>query len=118
MKLRFCKWDIAPIAAVAALAVAVFFLFLPAKAPAQVAEVYQDGALLTRLPLSQNATFRVEGAYTNVITVRDGRVAVTESDCPGGDCKACAWLSSAGSIVCLPNGVEIRLSGGTDLVIQ
>ena len=43
MKLRFCKWDILPIAAMAVLAAAVFFLFLPAKTSAHVAEIYKDG---------------------------------------------------------------------------
>ncbi len=116
-KMRFCKWDVLPIAAVAALAVAVFLLFLPAKNPAICAEVYKNGTLLTRLPLSEDATFCVEGAYTNVITVRNGQVAVTESDCPGGDCKVCGWRETTGSIVCLPNAVEVRIVGVADVDI-
>lgn len=108
-KLRFCKWDILPVCAVAALALAVFLLFLPAGTPATQVEIYKNGQLVKVLPLDQDASFAVTGEYTNVITVQNGKVAVTQSDCPGGDCKGCGWRSSAGSIVCLPNGVEIRV---------
>ena len=48
--------------------------------------------------------------YSNTITVKDGKIAVTESDCPGEDCENCGWSDSTGrSIVCLPNEVEIRI---------
>jgi hypothetical protein len=116
LKMRFTKWDLIPIAMVVILAVAVFLLFLPSDAPAKYVEVYRNGVLLERFPLNRDRTFFVEGDYTNVITVSNERVAVTESDCPGGDCKNCGWLSSAGSIVCLPNAVEVRLITGDDHV--
>lgn len=117
-KLRFTKWDMLSIGAIVALAAAVFFLLVPGKTPAAYVEIYQDGALVQRMALNEDATFRLEGEYTNVITVRDGKVAVTESSCPGGDCKNCGWLGASGSIVCLPNRVEVRLVGlATDVDI-
>lgn len=121
MKMRFTKWDLIPIAVVVLLAVAVFLLFLPSDTPAKYVEIYRGGVLLERFPLDEDRTYLVEGDYTNVITVSNGRVAVTESDCPGGDCKNCGWLSTAGSIVCLPNAVEIRLIAGetsVDIVVR
>ena len=114
MKMRFTKWDLIPIAMVVILAIAVFLLFLPSDTPAKYVEVYRNGVLLERFPLDNDRTFFVEGNYTNVITVSSGRIAVTESDCPGGDCKNCGWLSTAGSIVCLPNAVEVRLIADVD----
>lgn len=108
-KMRFSKWDLLAITAVVTLAAAVFLLYLPAKTPATSVEIYKDGRLLECLPLNKDASFYVEGEYTNIITVRNGMVAVTESNCPGGDCKACGWLHTAGSIVCLPNRVEVRV---------
>ena len=119
-KLRFTKWDMLSIGAVAALAAAVFFLLLPAKTPAASVEIYQNGVLVQRLSLNEDASFCIEREYSNVITVRDGKVAVTESSCPGGDCKNCGWLGTAGSIVCLPNRVEVRLVGAAadvDIVV-
>lgn len=116
-KYRFRKWDILPIAAVTVLAVVVFLLFLPLKTPATRVEVYQNGELVKVLSLDREQTLTVTGKYTNVITVQGGRVAITQTDCPGGDCKGCGWRDSAGSIVCLPNGVEIRVVGNADVDI-
>ena len=65
--------------------------------------------------------FTVTGDYTNTITVRDGKIAVTASDCPGHDCVSCGWVEHGGkSIVCLPNGLEIRVladRGDVDFVV-
>ena len=120
-KTRFSPWDIIPISAVAALAGAVFLLFLPAKAPADYVEIYQSGTLIETLPLRENATLEIQGKYRNIVTIRDGKAAITESDCPGGDCKACGWLNTAGSIFCLPNGVEVRViaqDADVDIVLR
>ncbi len=120
VKMHFTKWDWIPIAMVAILAVAVFLMFLPSDTPAKYAEVYRNGELLARFPLDKDGTFLVEGEYTNVITVCNGKVAVTESNCPSGDCKNCGWLSTVGSIVCLPNAVEVRIIAGdadVDIVV-
>lgn len=111
MKLGFQKWDAAAIAGIVLLAVLVSILFLPNdNAPAAYAEIYQDGKLIKTLPLAADQEFTVTGQYRNTITVQDGKIAVTGSDCPGEDCVHCGWIGSAGrSIVCLPNGLEIRV---------
>ena len=122
MRLRFQKWDIAVIAAILVMALAVFAAFLPREdAPAAYAEIYQDGKLLKTVMLSEDQEFTVTGRYTITVTVCDGKIAVTHSDCPGGDCVSCGWLDGAGrSIVCLPNALEIRVlagSGDVDFVV-
>ena len=118
MKTRFSPWDILPIAAVAALAAAVFLLFLPGKASADSVEIYQNGTLAQTLPLNRDGSFTLEGDYRTVVTVQNGKAAITESSCPGGDCVACGWLDRQGSIVCLPNGVEVRvIAANTDVDI-
>ena len=113
MRLRFQKGDFLAIAAVLALAAAVFALFLSARnTDPAVVEIYRNGEWLCAFPLNVDRQFTVEGDYTNVVTISDGKVAITESDCPGRDCVSCGWASSAGrSIVCLPNDVEIRIVG-------
>lgn len=120
--LGFRKWDLLAIGLVVALAVLVAVCFLPGDAPAATVQVYQDGVLVRTLPLDVDTEFPVEGAYRNTVTIRDGKVAVTASDCPGADCVGCGWTGSAGrSIVCLPNGVEIRVvaaDSDVDLVVR
>lgn len=115
MGLRFQKGDILAVAIVAVLAVAVALAFLPSgdTGEAQV-EIYHQGQLVHTMPLSRDGSYTLTGTYTNVITVADGKVSVTASDCPGEDCVHSAAISSVGrSIVCLPNGVEVRIVGKT-----
>jgi len=117
-RLQFQKWDIAVVAGVLLMAVLVFCLFLPKQdGQSAYAEIYQDGQLVKTVSLSEDQEFTVTGAYTNTVTVRDGKIAVTASDCPGEDCVQCGWTENPGrSIVCLPNGLEIRLvSQGSDV---
>ena len=109
--LQFHKGDILAIAMVVILAVLVAVCFLPKdSSDAVVAEVYQDGELLRTLSLEENTSFAVTGTYTNTITVENGKIAITASDCPGEDCVHSGAIHTSGrSIVCLPNGVEVRV---------
>ena len=111
---RFQKGDLLAMALIAMLAVLVAIAFLPKDSSQPVmAEVYRDGALIKTLDLSEDATFVVSGNYTNTVTVAKGSVAITSSDCPGEDCVHSAPIQSTGrSIVCLPNGVEVRVVNG------
>ncbi len=116
MGLRFRKGDMVAIVAVLLLTGLVFAMFLPGQtASGAVAEIYQNGKLLKTVSLAEDQEFTVEGAYRNTVTVRDGQIAVTASDCPGQDCLHCGFTGTAGkSIVCLPNGLEIRVVGRSD----
>ena len=121
LNLRFQKGDLLAVAAALLLAVAVFFLFLPRESGVPVAEVYLDGELIRQLPLDAPVEFEVNGAYRNTITVQDGKIGVSASDCPGGDCVHSGAIGSTGrSIVCLPNRMEIRIvsaAGDVDFVV-
>ena len=109
--LRFRQGDFLAIAIVAVLAVLVALCFLPKGSDSPVqAQIYQSGDLIMTVPLEEDASFTITGKYTNVITVADGRIAVSASDCPGEDCVHSGAIHSSGrSIVCLPNSVEIRV---------
>ena len=110
--LRFRKGDILAVALVLILAGAVAVCFLPKDSAIPVqAEVYQDGSLIKTLSLDTDLSFEITGTYTNTITVKQGTVAITASNCPGEDCGAIA--TSGRSVVCLPNGVEVRVVGQT-----
>ena len=121
MSLHFRKWDIAMIAAVLLLAVFVLLLFLPKAENGAYAEVYQDGKLLFTVSLEEDQEFLFTNHYSNTIRVQDGAIAIVASTCPGEDCVACGWIHSSGrSIVCLPNGLEIRVvgkNGDVDFVV-
>ena len=91
-------------------------LWLPElRSGGSFAQVWQDGKLVREVPLSVDQSFQIHGDYTNTVTVSDGKIAVTHSDCPTKDCVHMGWLHDGGTIVCLPNRVEIRLTGTTDV---
>ena len=113
--LRFRKGDVLAIVLVAALAVFVAVCFLPKNSAEPVlAEVYHSGNLVKTLPLNEDATFELEGVYANTITVENGSVSITKSNCPGEDCVHSGAIQSSGrSVVCLPNEVEVRVVAQT-----
>lgn len=110
----FKKGDLLAVMAVLVLAVVTFLIFLPRSSgkPAS-ARIYQNGMLVMTVPLDQHREFPVQGEYCNTVTVRDGCIAITASDCPGQDCVHSGAIHSPGrSLVCLPNALEIRVVTG------
>lgn len=123
MRLRFQKGDLIAIALPLLLAVIVFAAVLPGKERGvDIAEIYQNGQLIRRVSLEEDQEFTYTGDYSNTITVRDGKIAITKSDCPGEDCVHSGWIDASGrSIVCLPNRLEIRIlsdENDVDFVVE
>lgn len=112
MRLSFQKGDILAVFIVVCLIALSAFLFLPrGETESGKVDVFKDGERIHVFSLTEDRTFSVEGEYKNVISIKDGRVFVLESDCPGADCVHTGGISGAGrSIVCLPNRVEIRIT--------
>ena len=114
MKLSFCKGDAVVIFFVLMLAVLIGVVFVRTTGTEEGATVaiYQDGGKIQEISLDENTEILVENSYINKVMVKDGKVAIVESDCPGADCVHSGWISGKGrSLVCLPNRVEIRIEG-------
>ena len=112
MRLSFQKGDAIAILIVVVLIVLSCVFFLPSGETENASvEVFRNGEKVYEFSLKEDRNFTVEGEYINVIAIKDGRVSIVESDCPGTDCVHTGWISSAGkSIVCLPNRVEVRVT--------
>ena len=118
MKKSFKLGDLLAILLVLLLAVVCFLAFLPKGSDeAAMAQIYQDGRLVMTVSLEQDQQFSIDGDYTNIVTVKDGQVTITQSNCPGQDCVHSGAIHSPGrSLVCLPNALEIRVvSGSSDV---
>lgn len=118
LRLNFGRGDILAIALVALLALSVALCFMPGKTGDEdaVIQIFQDGRLIREIPLDEDTSLEIGGDYSNIITVQNQRVSFSDSDCPGQDCMHSGWISDAGrSIVCLPNRVEVRISGSSDI---
>ena len=102
------KHWIAALAAVLVLCLGLsLWLLWPAAAGA--VEVWSDGRWVQTLPLDRDTTLTVESAGgINVITVKDGKVAVTQADCPDHYCMDRGWCNGGAQIVCLPNRLVLK----------
>ena len=109
--LRFRKGDFFAVALVVILAAAVAVCYLPkGQTGTASAEIYQNGELVRTVSLDTDLSFALTGKYTNTVTVENGSIAITASDCPGEDCVHSGAIHTSGrSIVCLPNEVEVRV---------
>lgn len=103
---------IALLAAVTAVCIGLSLWLLWPKEPATAVKVISQGKVLHTLPLSEDARLEiVSDNGTNVVTVKDGKVAVTEADCPDHYCVKRGWCSGGASIVCLPNRLVLEFVG-------
>lgn len=118
LRLSFGRGDILAIALVALLALGVAACFIPdgSESSEAVIHIFQEGKLIREIPLNEDTSLEIRGDYSNTIMVQDQRVCFSDSDCPGQDCMHSGWISDAGrSIVCLPNRVEVRIAGSSDI---
>lgn len=91
------------------------WLFRPAEQAAAV-KVISEGKLLYTLPLSADTQFPIVSTHgCNIITVKDGKVAVTEADCPDKHCVNRGFCDRGTQIVCLPNRLVLEFCGGESL---
>lgn len=69
---------------------------------------------VTSVPLGVDDAMRVRGENgLMTVVVSHGAVRVTESGCPDQVCVKTGAVSTAGGvIVCVPNGVVVRVEGG------
>ena len=118
MKLTFCKADLFAIAIVAVIAIFASIVFWAGVGSenGSVVNIYQEGVLIREISLETDTEIVIAGDYENVVTIKDGKAAITKSDCPGTDCVHSGWIHEAGrSIVCLPNRVELRIEGASEV---
>jgi hypothetical protein len=90
-------------------------LFLLSIQRGTAVEIVQDGNLLFSFELTQTDDRTIEAVYNgrrNVIEVAGGRIRMLEAECPDLTCVRMGYLG-AFPIVCLPNRLVIRFTGGS-----
>lgn len=98
----------------AAAGLAIFAIIMNIERKNPTAEVYVNGVLIRKEPLSRDIEFTVESENgINVVKIENGAVRVTFADCPDKVCVERGAVSGgAVPIVCLPHKVEIRIADG------
>ena len=85
------------------------FLLLGSGSDSDTAQIVSDGQVIRTVDLRTDQEFTVigSGGY-NTVTVKDGRIAVTDASCPDRYCMHRGFCSGGTAIVCLPNKLVIR----------
>lgn len=95
--------------------VLTLWLLRPTQPAAQI-EILSDNQLLYTLSLSEDQEITVATQWgSNTVTVKDGKVAVTQADCPDGYCTKRGWCQNGTPIVCLPHRLQIRFTAEQQL---
>ena len=74
----------------------------------------RGGKVFGTYSLAEDRTIEVkQDSHINKITIKNGHVSMSFSDCHGQDCVQQHSISRTGeSIVCLPNKVMLEIQGG------
>ena len=100
---------IAGLALILAVCVAVSVWVLLPGETAETVEIWSDGEFLYSLPLSVDTQLRIDSKQgSNTITIADGKIAVTQADCPDHYCMDRGYCNGGAQIVCLPNRLVIK----------
>ena len=82
------------------------------------AEIMQDSRIVRTIELKKGESYDIpiKADGFNLISVRDGSISITSSDCRNEDCMKMGTISHGGeSIICLPNRLSIRISGSSEV---
>ena len=91
-------------------------LFVMGGEDAARARIASDGKTIRILDLHIDQQFTVETDHGyNVVTVKDGKIAVTEASCPDHYCMDRGFCSKGAQIVCLPNRLVIEFLGEAEI---
>ena len=99
------------------------FGFLKSPEQGRIAQVTLDQSVLFTIALDQageageGREYRVEkdGRLLSLLSVRDGKIRFTWSDCPDQVCVHTGWIGWSGqAAVCLPNRVMVQIRGESD----
>lgn len=86
------------------------------KSDGSLLDITCSGQVFGSYPLSEDREITIDrNGHINKVTIKDGTVSMSFSDCRGQDCIYQGPISKTGeNIVCLPNKVVLEISGETD----
>lgn len=117
-ELKLKKWD-KLIFFIAVFVSAVLFFFLYSTQEGDRVLVTANGQV-EEYPLNRNRTIKLlNGEHYNLISIEQGRVSMTEADCPDKLCvKHKAVYRNGEMIICLPNEIFIQIESSEEKEID
>ena len=114
-KIRNKKIDFIIIVCAIAMGFVMLAIVLLTQKEGDMVTVEVSGESVASFPLSEELTYVINGKNggTNTLIIRNGYAWIEEASCPDGLCRKMGKIrNSSQSIVCLPNQVVIRITGG------
>ena len=118
MKNKSFLRDLALIAALITVALIIFCVGRAFQTEGSAVEVRINGELCATLPLTDDDEFDIAGKC--LLKIENGEARISAATCKNHICVKHRPIKSSGeAIVCLPNGVTVKIIGGdgVDLVI-
>lgn len=90
------------------------YVFSMGKSSGDELLITVDGEKFGSYSLLENREISIEQEdHINKVTIKDGTVSMTFSDCKGQDCVQQHSITETGeNIVCLPNKIVLEITGG------
>ena len=85
--------------------------------PAPEARIIRDETVVHVVNLASDQEFTVDSGngHYNTITIRNGKIAVTDASCPDHYCMDRGFCAGGTPIVCLPNRLIIEFVGEQEI---
>lgn len=95
----------------------LFVVFSPAR---NTVNIVRDGEVLYSFDLTKTEDTTFDIYYKdskNTIEIKDGKIRISEAECPDKTCVKSGWLSSSAMpVVCLPNHLVIEFANNNSEV--
>ena len=77
----------------------------------KIADIKLNGNIIRQIELSEDKTFVIDSENgSNVVDVKDGKIAIIEADCPDKVCVKTGAISNMGEIIaCVPHKLVILI---------
>ncbi len=118
MKLK--KTDILIITLLLILSACMYYFFSLQKDTGVIVAVKCDGKTIAEYPLDKDITLTIGSEKDfNVLEIKDGKVKITEADCPDKLCVKQKEISLNGeTIICLPHKLVVEIEGGENTEVD
>lgn len=114
MKKYIRKADIVLLIVLLAIGIASSVYLASSRTGGDTVIISQNGEMYGKYSLMEDNKIVIEdGDEKNVITIKGGKVSMTEASCHNQVCVHHSPISYSGeSIICLPNKVVVKIEGG------
>lgn len=83
------------------------------------AEILLNGKVVKEVSLEKDTIFSIHERENVVFEVKDGKIRISESDCPDKICVHTGFISRPmQTAVCLPNAISVRITGEDEYKID